>query len=86
MVENGGMIVAVLNGSPKGALSVSYQYARYVMRAFPEHEYRVFHLSAGEGYARGWMDALAGVGECALLLWVSPVYCFLVPAQVKEFI
>jgi len=86
VVENGGMIVAVLNGSPKGALSVSYQYARYVMRAFPEHEYRVFHLSAGEGYARGWMDALAGVGECALLLWVSPVYCFLVPAQVKEFI
>lgn len=84
------MKVVVINGSPKGALGVSLQYARYLIQRQPEHDYEVVHV--GERIdelvaSRGAFDeVIAAVERARLVLWVTPVYCYLVPAQLKRFI
>lgn len=84
------MKVTVLSGSPKGKNSVSLQSMNFLMKKFPDHEYDVFHvgqninkiISDSESF-----DAIVKSVEASeLVLWVSPVYVCLVPAQFKRFI
>ena len=39
------MKIVVLNGSPKGKLSITLQYAYFIEKKFPQHEMKVFHVS-----------------------------------------
>ena len=39
------MKIVVLNGSPKGEVSVTLQYVRYIQQQFPQHELRISHIS-----------------------------------------
>ena len=39
------MKITVLNGSPKGDLSVTLQYLKYVQKKYPELELNVHHIS-----------------------------------------
>jgi multimeric flavodoxin WrbA len=82
--------VVVLNGSPKGELSVSLQYARYLIKRHPDHTYRTFNVSEAIdeiASAPGALATIVSTIEAAdLVLWVTPVYCYLVPSQLKRFI
>ena len=39
------MKIAVLNGSPKGDLSVTMQYVAYIQKRMPQHELEIHHIS-----------------------------------------
>lgn len=39
------MKIQVLNGSPKGATSVTMQYVRYLQQRQPQHELKIVHIS-----------------------------------------
>ena len=38
------MNILVLNGSPKGAYSITLQTALYLEKCYPEHQFEVLHV------------------------------------------
>jgi len=84
------MKIVVLSGSPKGELSATLQYARFLEKQFPEHEFHIAHVALERGDLEGDPSALAGVAEevggAQGVLWAFPIYTFLVPARYKMFI
>lgn len=84
------MKVAVLSGSPKGEDSVSLQSLYYMGKKFPEHTYEVFHISKSINKIKSdnerFNTIIDAVREADLVMWVTPVYTFLIPAQLKRFI
>ena len=84
------MHITVLSGSPQGEHSSTLQYVRYLEQKNPGLAFQVFRVgrqinrlrrSAGE--LRQVLDA---VSASDAVLWAWPVYCGLVPAQLKTFI
>jgi len=84
------MNITVLSGSPKGKDSVTLQSVNYISKLFPEHCVDVFHIGKTiktlmEDEAA--FDAvMASVKTADLIIWATPVYTCLVPAQYKRFI
>ena len=39
------MKITVLNGSPKGELSVTMQYVAYLAKLYPQHEFNIYHIA-----------------------------------------
>ncbi len=84
------MKIVVLNGSPKGDLSVSLHYALYLEKHFPEDAFDFFNISKdikiiekNENYLNKILDKIE---DADLILWVYPVYTSLVPYQLMRFI
>jgi multimeric flavodoxin WrbA len=84
------MKIVVLNGSPKGMLSMTFQYVRFIEKRFAQHDFQIIHVCReGEGIEkdehvfRRIIDAVRGAEG---VMWVFPVYTFLVPALYKRFI
>lgn len=84
------MKILVLNGSPKGELSVTLQYIRYLEKVFSEHEFEIVPVAQKirilERLAEQFDELMASVRRADLIVWATPVYYFLVPAQLKRFI
>ena len=40
------MKIAVLNGSPKGDLSVTMQYVNFIQKKFPRHELKILPIAS----------------------------------------
>ncbi|WP_054848127.1 NAD(P)H-dependent oxidoreductase [Methanoculleus chikugoensis] len=86
------MQIAVISGSPpKGEMSVTLQYVRFLEEAFPEHTFSVVHagrdIRSIERQEEAWEGLLATVTASDGVLWATPpVYVMLVPAQLKRFI
>ena len=64
------MKFTILNGSPKGAESVTMQYVLYVKKKHPEHEY----------------DIIKQIKESDGVIWGFPLYVMLICSQYKRFI
>ncbi len=84
------MKIAVLNGSPKGDLSVTLQYIRYIEKHYSDHQFSYLNISSrigkieeGTGLFSEIMDT---INESDLVIWSVPLYVCLVPSQYKRFI
>jgi len=84
------MKITVLNGSPKGAISATMQYVHYIQKVFPQHELKIINITNKikkiEKDAAVFEGILDEIRSSDGVLWASPVYYFLVPANYKRFI
>jgi multimeric flavodoxin WrbA len=84
------MKIAVLNGSPKGSLSVTLQYALFLQKRFPEHELAVLNVCQDikrlEEDEAAFREVIQAVEKADAVLWATPVYYLLVPGPYKRFI
>jgi len=84
------MKIVVLNGSPKGDVSVTMQYVAYIRKKFPEHSYDILNVAHEitriEEDSAAWNHTLDSIRSADLVLWAFPVYVMLVSSQYKRFI
>jgi multimeric flavodoxin WrbA len=84
------MKICVLNGSPKGRQSITLQYVRFLELAFPSHTFVIEdvaqHIAATETDEKAFAKVIASVSSAGAVLFATPVYYLLVPAQLKRFI
>ncbi|MCQ1539459.1 hypothetical protein FTO68_10775 [Methanocalculus taiwanensis] len=84
------MKIAVLNGSPKGDLSVTIRSVRYMELHEPDHTFDMIQVASvinriekDEEYFNAIMQRIS---EADAVLFAFPLYVMLVPAQFKRFI
>ena len=81
------MKIAVLNGSPKGQLSVTLQYVSFLQRKFPEIEFKIFDVALKikklEEDDKLFQDIIGQIAAADAVLWAFPLYFFLVSSQYK---
>ncbi len=84
------MKIVVLNGSPKGEFSVSYQYVKYWESVESGNVFITFHIGKLirqiEKDEKLYRNIISEVESADFVLWVYPVYTFLVPFQIMRFI
>ena len=84
------MKVIILNGSPKGDVSVTMQYVAYLQKKFPSHEYQILNVAQDirkiERDSAEFDRIMGTVRSGDVVLWAFPLYVLLVPAQYKRFI
>jgi multimeric flavodoxin WrbA len=84
------MKILVLNGSPKGEYSITLQYVAYIEKHFPQHEYRVVHVSQGvkkiERDYDAFQEIIEEVRSADGVLWSFGLWVLCVPAQYMRFI
>lgn len=81
------MKIAVLNGSPKGEHSITFQTVRYLEAVFSEHTWTVYHVGAKVNALPVILEELkSGLGEAELILFAYPVYTFIAPSQLHRTI
>ena len=84
------MNIAVINGSPKGEISVTMQYVKFIQKKFPQHELKFFNVSHDilkiEKSPRQFGHIIDQVRKADGVMWAVPLYVFLVPSQYKRFI
>ncbi len=81
---------AVLNGSPKGDMSVTMQYMQYLEKKFPGHTFiheNISELISPMEGDRSIFDRVIGsVRRAGAVIWATPVYFMLVFSQYLRFI
>jgi multimeric flavodoxin WrbA len=84
------MKIAVLNGSPKGEVSVTRQYVLLLEKTFPEHQFVVLPVAQQVGKlardAAAFDEVIREVGSADGVVWAFPLYFLLVSSQYKRFI
>ena len=88
--ERWAMKIVVLNGSPKGLVSVTMQYVLWLQKRFPTHEFTILDvchdLKRLEDDERAFGDVLGEIEAADGVLWAFPLYYLLVHAHYKRFI
>jgi len=84
------MKITVLNGSPKGDLSVTMQYVNFIQKKFPHHELKILNIASTikkiEKDEKAFQEIMDEVGSSEGVLWAFPLYYLLVSSQYKRFI
>ena len=84
------MKIIVLNGSPKGEDSITLQYVAYIRKHFPQHEFRIIHISQRikkiERDLVAFQEIIDEVRSADGVLWSCGVWVLCVPAQYMRFI
>ncbi|HRS97166.1 MAG TPA: NAD(P)H-dependent oxidoreductase, partial [Smithella sp.] len=84
------MKIAVLNGSPKGEVSVTMQYVLFLQKKFPEVEFQFFDVALKikkfEKDRQAFDEVIARVADADAVLWAFPLYFLVVCSQYKRFI
>ena len=84
------MKIIVLNGSPKGEMSVTMQYVRYLETASPQHAFPELHIAqrgrALERDHKAFAAVVEQIRQADIVLWAFPLYYMLVHGNYKRFI
>ncbi len=84
------MKITVLNGSPKGELSITLQYAHFLQNKFPRHELKVFHVSQHikklEKDEKAFREIMDEVRSSDGVLWAFGVFVLAPPSQYMRFV
>jgi multimeric flavodoxin WrbA len=84
------MKIVVLNGSPKGDISVTMQYVHFLQKSFPQHHLKILNISQRfqpmEKDQEKFREAIDEVRSADGVLWAFPLYILLVHANYKRFI
>ncbi len=84
------MKILVLNGSPKGDLSVTMQYVAFLQKMNPEHTLKIINIAQQikkiEQSESDLNEIVEEIKNADGLLWAFPLYVFLVHSQYKRFI
>ena len=81
------MDILVLNGSPKGSYSITYQTIRYLQKKFPEHRFDCLNVgSTIKTLEKDFTAAFEKLNKAQILLFSYPVYTFIAPSQLHRFI
>jgi multimeric flavodoxin WrbA len=84
------MKIAVLNGSPKGDLSVTMQYILYIQKKFPQHEFKILNVAQQiktlEKNQEKFEAVIKEIQTSDGVIWGFPLYVMLVASQYKRFI
>lgn len=84
------MKILVLNGSPKGELSITMQYVAYLQKMNPEHTLKIINIAQQirkiDQTESSFNETVEEIKNADGLLWAFPLYVFLVHSQYKRFI
>jgi len=81
------MKILVLNGSPKGAYSITLQTVNYLEKLHPEHTFEILHVGQRiKALEKDFSLARTSLENADLLLFSYPVYTFVAPCQLHRFI
>ena len=84
------MKITVLNGSPKGELSVTMQSVAYLAKIHPEHEFNILHIAQRikrlEKDPIAFNQVIDQVRASDAVIWGFPLYILIVHAHYKRFI
>ncbi|MHA1746839.1 MAG: NAD(P)H-dependent oxidoreductase [Promethearchaeota archaeon] len=82
--------IIVLNGSPKGDLSVTLQYIRFLQKKFPTHDYQFINVAQQikklEKDQISFDALIQDINSSDVVIWAFPLYFLLVHANYKRFI
>lgn len=79
--------VLILNGSPKGENSITYQTCLYIENLYSSHTYVVEHIGKNiRKYEKDMSDVINKLEKADLIIFAYPVYTFIAPYQVHRFI
>ncbi len=82
--------ILVLNGSPKGDISITMQSMNYLERKYPQHSFEYLNIAARSRHLErsrdAFNEALARVEAADMVIWAFPLYYMLVHAGYKRFI
>ncbi len=84
------MKITVLNGSPKGDLSVTMQYVKFIEKKTEKHKFNYINISQRIGKIESdesfFNEIISEIEGSDFVLWGAPLYVCLVPSQYKRFI
>jgi len=84
------MKITIISGSPKGKESVTLQYLLYIQKHFPEHDYVTYHvgqkIKSIEKNPDRFNEIIDRVKSSDAVFWITPIFYFLIPSQLKRFI
>jgi multimeric flavodoxin WrbA len=84
------MKIVVLNGSPKGDLSVTLQYVHYLQKIHPTIEFQAYNIAQQirkiEHDQAYFDEIIAQIQQADGVLWAFPLYILIVHAHYKRFI
>ena len=84
------MKILVLNGSPKGDLSVTMQFVAFLAKMNPQHNLKIINIAQQirhiEHDGHKFDEVMAEIETADGVLWAFPLYVFLVHSHYKRFI
>jgi len=84
------MKIVVLNGSPKGKLSISKKYVEFLQKKNGNTEFEYldigFNILKLEKNREYFDSVMKKIKDSDCVIWCTPVYYFMVPGQLKRFI
>ncbi|MCK7510752.1 MAG: NAD(P)H-dependent oxidoreductase [Desulfobacterales bacterium] len=82
------MKIAVLNGSPKGQISVTMQYAHFLEQKFPETEFKYFDVALKikrlEKDDKAFQEIIAEIAAADAVLWAFLFIFFWFVPSIKD--
>lgn len=81
------MNILILNGSPKGENSITYQHMEFLKKKYPMHTYKTIHVGSKiRSIEKNFTQSKEDLQWAKLIIFCYPVYTFIVPAQLHRFV